>query len=274
MASRPTSNLLNWLLVPLLLVTAWRVVAQQTAASPSAGPTTPLLEQGSRLTIPGFRWAPERKHVVLLLDVGCHACQVSAPFYSRLVKRSAVRSYDFVVLSADGRQHVLDWLRTHGLAADHIVPIDDPARLGFSDYPTLLLTQADGTITDIVQGSPSEDTQALLASRLDSPESTAPVKVALRAREISEAVLLAEQQRAPVQVIDVRERPAFRAAHRADTRNIPLDELAIRDKVELSPAIPVAVDCSREVLVRCRNAGAELLESGFATVWVVVPDRR
>jgi len=65
------------------------------------------------------------------------------------------------------------------------------------------------------------------------------------------------------QVIDVRDRAAYRHGHRDGSVNIPIDELAARGRAELLTARPVVVDCSNEIQENCLNAVHVLKSLGY-----------
>lgn len=72
------------------------------------------------------------------------------------------------------------------------------------------------------------------------------------------------------EVIDVRERTAFRASHRDGAKNIPADELATR-QTELKTAKSLIVDCTYGQLSRCQLAARVLTSLGVRDVAVLVP---
>jgi TonB family protein len=71
-------------------------------------------------------------------------------------------------------------------------------------------------------------------------------------------------------ILDISERDAFRRGHVEGAVNIPFDELGERAPIELPPARPIIIDCSREG-IWCQNAGnivGFLQYSGFSKLTV------
>src|SRR5689334_3424265 len=56
-----------------------RAVPDQAVSSDSIKP-------GTKLSLPKMDWSQSDRHVVLVLQTGCHFCTESAPFYRRLIQ--------------------------------------------------------------------------------------------------------------------------------------------------------------------------------------------
>lgn len=92
---------------------------------------------------------------------------------------------------------------------------------------------------------------------------------AVAAPEIREGDLKSRLDRG-AEVIDVRDRTAFRASHRDGAKNIPADELATR-QAELKTAKSLIVDCTYAQVSRCQLAARVLTSLGVRDVVVLVP---
>jgi TonB family protein len=88
-------------------------------------------------------------------------------------------------------------------------------------------------------------------------------------KEISEAELQQLMTTKSV-VVDVRDRRAFTAGHRAGSINIPIDELPARAGAELSGAPHVVIDCSENTPTDCRMAAAIIQHQGIPDVVLFV----
>lgn len=263
--------LLDAILLAVIVATGMRLLSvgysgQTSGVPPSHAEAVPLVDVGTRLSLSGLQSGVDR-HVILLLDAECRACNDQASFYASLAERiQATSNVDLVVVSPSERDLLARWLDAKGIVGRRIVRLNRPERKGFAVFPTLLIVDRDGAVRDIVERAQPETVHAAILNRVDSADGR-PLRIVMRAPERNARQLAQIQRR---QLIDVRERHQYEAGRRDGTVNIPIDELAVRAPAELSTSMPVVVDCGSSVIHLCRAAGAHLIDLGFPDVFILV----
>ena len=228
--------------------------------------------------MPAFPSHDGVRNVFLLVSATCAACNESIPLYRDLgdYARTAP-GWRFVIATTDDVETIEEWAVTHGIRHDVLMEMRDAVSLGFTLTPTLLLTEDDGAVTDVLLRRLSPEDESMLWRRLRRPDSVLPLSNAGYAAEIGgvEFEELMRTQGERVIVVDVRSRADYQASGvgRAAT-NIPIDELAVRGPVELlgrTAPEKVVVDCTSIDWVRCRRAGRILEDIGMENPSLLIP---
>ena len=140
------------IIVALLLgvVLAKRFILNR--AAPEQALSFAPIKPGTKISLPKTDWSQSERHLVLVLQTGCHFCTESAPFYRRLIQALGKRK-DIELIAAlpqkvsESKQY-LDGL---GVAIAEVRQAD-PSSVGASGTPTLLLVDGTGTVTDVWLG--------------------------------------------------------------------------------------------------------------------------
>jgi thioredoxin-related protein len=132
------------------------VVTQGTA------PETAL--RGQKISLPSMDWSQSPRHLVLVLQKGCHFCSESASFYQRLIP--AVAKHSDMQLVAALPQSVSEskqYLNDLGVSINEVRQAD-LSSIGVRGTPTLLLVDRNGVVTDLWIGKlPPEKEQEVLS---------------------------------------------------------------------------------------------------------------
>lgn len=147
----------------LLGVTLTRNFILTDSAPPARAADVKL---GAKLALPGVDWAESERHLVLVLQRGCHFCTESAHFYRRLVGGAAGRS-DLRLIAAlpQGVGESRQYLQEIGVVIDEVRQAA-PSSLGARGTPTLLLVDASGAVTDAWVGKLSPAGEEAVLRRL------------------------------------------------------------------------------------------------------------
>lgn len=237
-----------------------------------------LIRRGASLVLPNVTLQEGVRNVFLLVSATCSACNDSVYLYRRL--GDYVRTtpeWRFVVATAEDVETVGKWADKHEIRYDVLVEMKSAVSSGFTLTPTLLLTDDDGTVTDVLLRRLSTREESMLWQRLRRPDSVSPLTNVHYAAEIDRVEFqeLLRTQGERVMVIDVRSRSNYQASGMGQTAtNIPIDELAIRGRVELPGRAArgkVVVDCTAIDWVRCRQAGRILEDIGMENSSLLMP---
>lgn len=257
----------------LICFVASAIAAARVAVrrSPSSGPTAvgPVLGPGVKLTISGHSWRDKRRDVFLFLDVDCEGCRANTPFYQKLGRHVAGQaSADLTILSVDKNEAVRAWLRQNRMGAT-IMHLKSTEGVGVVVFPTLLIADQDRVVTDIVEGAIDETIQQEFIDRIAMVGT--PLNRVVTANEITQRSFSEYCQRDSCQVVDIRGRETFAAAHSSGATSLPLDEISVRARAELNAALPTVIDCSFGSITACRLAGSAFVSLGFKEVSVLLP---
>jgi rhodanese-related sulfurtransferase len=221
---------------------------------------------GQVLVVPGVEWKRAPRSVVLLIRTSCPFCNKSAAFYSRLSHAVSQGSWTrlIVVTGPANKGQIAGWLQANQIQANEVAVAPSPLALGFRRTPTLLIVDASGVISDVFVGmaSPAEEQRILQRIRGEGPA----LNRTFMPPAISDAASLDGALRANAQLIDIREREAFRLGHHAGAMSIPAPELRVRGPIELTATGRTIVDCSQVAPLRCVRAANRLFEVGFEHV--------
>lgn len=273
MAGTIVRRLLDLTIAVAIALVAWNAVqahrAQERLEEHRRIEATPAATLGSELPIPGIDWAQAPRHVVLLLSTECPACNQSTPFYVTLAAEAARQSprVPVTVLSQQPLAQVREWLQAKGLRADTVMHVDRLGRYGFREVPAVLIVDARGRVTDIMARLLAPPDEARLLARVASAGE--PLNNQRPIPEIAEGDLLSYA--AGAFLLDVRDRGAFAASHRAGAVNIPKDELSERLRAEVPADRAILVDCQDLALSQCRGAAERVVASGYAQVRLIRP---
>lgn len=105
------------------------------------------MKLGTKITVPGVDWTRSNKHLLLVLQKGCHFCSESAPFYQRLIRETA-NHHDVTVIAAlpQKTDEAKSYLSELGVSIDQVAQAS-PSSLGAVGTPTLMFVDQSGTIT-------------------------------------------------------------------------------------------------------------------------------
>jgi hypothetical protein len=129
-------------------------------------PLSSVIRPGAKISLPQTDWSLSERHLVLVLQKGCHFCTESAPFYQRLTQAAGTRK-DLELIAAlpqsvsEGKQY-LDGL---GVPIAEVKQAD-PSSVGATGTPTLLLVDRNGTVTDVWVGKLTPDKEREVFNRL------------------------------------------------------------------------------------------------------------
>jgi len=114
---------------------------------------TSSIENGTKITLPGWDWSKSPQTLVLVLSADCKYCTASAPFYRRLVSRGGPEAQGTRLLAIFPRATK----ESREYLASLEVNIDDlqqavPASVGAKGTPTLILVNASGVVIQSWEG--------------------------------------------------------------------------------------------------------------------------
>lgn len=72
-------------------------------------------------------------------------------------------------------------------------------------------------------------------------------------------------------IIDVRERDEFARSHLPGAIVMPVGEILVRSRAELSPSRQIIVDCSQGELTWCKVGAGLFVKRGFRAVMTIIP---
>jgi rhodanese-related sulfurtransferase len=267
-----SSSVLNVLVVLVLGLTVWRAAPWIGKAPRPTKEAATLLRPGVQLALSSFNWSHARRHVVLLVRPTCEACRQSLAFYRTLSTRSKAAGVRTIALSPDPKETVQRWLTDAEITIDEIIQVQDPADLGFTVYPTLLITDATGVVSDILVNRLSDAEQRVVWPRLAGDALAAALDNTAYPEEIAPTQLadIVALKRGRVQIVDIRDRASFANGSTLGAVNLPDGELATRARVELSKSDPVLIMCYPGGSTTCRAAGRRLRTLGFDQVMLFV----
>lgn len=232
---------------------------------------------GSALQLHGVDWAaPDQFSIVIVTDWNCNACAVGEEYYTKLgAELNLAGNIQVVGVSSQPLQETGAWLRSTGIVADHVLQDRDPFQQGFAIYPTVLLVDTAGIVTNAWFGklSSDEEQELLVGIRggpIDDPRSALPY--AHFANEVTEDDLPSLVGRIDSIVLDPRKRSDFQKGHRPGAINLPSDEWESRLLNELDTSKTFIVDCTNLHLFACRVSGFRLKDQfGVSTVHLLIP---
>jgi rhodanese-related sulfurtransferase len=254
-------RLLNAAIVVMFLLTAGLAIK----ASFSGPPAPPTLAPSARIFIEGIDWAKSEQTLLIAVRRGCDYCSKSGRFYRRFLDglrgRADVR---VAAIYPDETPQGEAYLRDIGLTSIESRR-ETLAPLGIAYVPTLALVNKNGVVGKVWVGelSPKKESEVMSALGL---KDTRPVSEwTISEDELKRGIA----GRAPLFILDVRERGAFLNGHRDGAKNIPWDEVYARAKNELPTDGNIVLYGDDEI--RADAAYSDLFRLGYTNVLVYTP---
>jgi hypothetical protein len=136
--------------------------AQRAAPQPSyqPGDTVPAVN--------GHSYASAKGTFLLIVRSTCTFCTRSMPFYRRLAEaaRERDRFAKLIVLSAEPKEIVAEYFKTHGVAIDSIGQVPDNY-LRVAGTPTLILVDSGGRVQKVWLGLLASQQEATVLAALE-----------------------------------------------------------------------------------------------------------
>src|SRR5260370_11653216 len=109
------------LLLSVVLVKRFSLKSEQVKQEPT--PATAI--RGKKISLPNVDWSLSQRHLVLVLQKGCHFCNDSAPFYQQLQKSIAKRN-DVQVIAALPQDEAAstEYLKSLGVTANEVRQVE------------------------------------------------------------------------------------------------------------------------------------------------------
>lgn len=141
-----SGQVLEWVLsigIPLLIVAGLYVKLHQKQEAAFSGRSPQI---GEAVHLAGIDWADNRLTLIAVMQVGCHWCEESAPFYRALTaQESAGHKFHVVAVLPQSRNQSQEFLHTLGIGIQDIRQ-KELYELDVSGTPTLLLVDYRGRI--------------------------------------------------------------------------------------------------------------------------------
>jgi rhodanese-related sulfurtransferase/glutaredoxin len=237
----------------------------------SAAPTHwQEIRPGERLSLSGANWAGAARILVIALSSRCPHCQASLPFYRQLSRLAADKG-NRLRLAAVGSQPTQDiesYLRAGGVRADEVHQVDF-SRIGVTGVPTLILAGRDGMVAGVWVGELSQSREADVIARINGVTNPGPPADASSEYLDESALNRLREQGVDMVILDIRDRSSYASAHRADSTNIPYDEVETRARIEISHRSKVVVDCEQIPGEFCETTAGTLRNLGYSGVSIL-----
>ena len=150
----------------LIIVVAVLVIGVFTqryvGLEPPASSQPELPQVGDKVSLDDYDWSKSNKHVLLVLQKGCHFCSESAGFYRSLIERTSGRGVNVVAILPQDREEAEQYLRD--LSISGIATRQSQLQsLLVAGTPTIIVTDGKGAITDVWLGklAPEEENEVL-----------------------------------------------------------------------------------------------------------------
>lgn len=242
--------------------------------------TEHLLQLGAEVPLRDVDWTSAPVTLVFALSTGCHFCSESAPFYSALLAsdRTGWNAVGVLPQSLEDAERYTRSLN-YSLPQTKRVNLLD---LGISATPTLMLVDSKGKLLQQWVGKLSPEEEADVAAHLGirtwkatprvvGSSDGAPSPVVTRAELAS---MLASRGR--FNILDVRERGAYRHGSIDSAINIPAAELSVRAPHEIWVDAPTLLYCQFSAACTaagrpslCSDAMTQLASAGIGRVRVI-----
>jgi hypothetical protein len=110
----------------------------------------PTILEGKKFPIKE-NWNPSKKTVVLALQVGCHYCSASAPFYARLSKFADERGINIIAALPNSQAESRTYLSGLNLNFREVQQIDFQ-NISVSGTPTVFVVNDKGLVEKVWEG--------------------------------------------------------------------------------------------------------------------------
>jgi hypothetical protein len=240
---------------------AYNIVEARTraaAAEPYIRPVFP----GAGLSLPGVAYELSFGTMVFALTDPCYECLNVMPKYSDVAKKARASGVQVVVVSSDPH-----WIARLGMNPSEVRFVKaSPYTLGIGLTPGIVWVTPDGVMQQEWIGSFTEIERKQIEARVERL-AAAPL---LFSGDISGRLVDRLLSETEFTIIDVRERPDFSAgSSRLHTVNIPLEEIYVRARHELSQESPILIDCAKTGPAICYLAKVTLEAEGFPSVGMI-----
>jgi hypothetical protein len=128
------------------------------------GHLNPVSLEGKKFPIDEI-WHPYKKTVVLALQVGCHYCTASAPFYDRITKFASQRGINVIAMLPNGQSESRNYLGGLKLKIDNIQQID-LGHIAVSGTPTVFVVNDKGVVEKVWEGQLEDDQEKKILALL------------------------------------------------------------------------------------------------------------
>lgn len=227
------------------------------------GPDGAALSVGEKVPI-DVDWHRNRHTLVMVLQVGCHFCSESAPFYRALLKKQAQGDWQAIAVLPQSVRAATAYMTSAGYSPSRVLQMDMSA-VGALYTPTLFLVDGNGKLQQQWIGALQRAGENDVASHLGiSGISVDEVGAApeVESDDYTPLVTTSELLRllkspGKINLLDVRGRSHFDENHITNALNIPVDELEIRAPHELVRGAPTFLYC--EYSVACQVEGRKSL---------------
>jgi hypothetical protein len=121
---------------------------------------------GEVISVPPFeRWDDQKETLIMVMQVGCHWCVLSAPFYRDLIQSNSHQKFHPVAALPQSIPQSRVFLNGLGLEIGDIRQVDFAA-LGVEGTPTLILVDERGRLKATWEGYLSKDRQKEVFEKL------------------------------------------------------------------------------------------------------------
>ena len=107
------------------------------------------IKPGTKVSLPDVDWSQSERHLVFVLQTGCHFCTESAPFYRRLTQAVGKRNdVELIAVLPQSISESKQYLNSLGVAINEVRQAD-LSSVGATGTPTLALVDKTGAVTDV-----------------------------------------------------------------------------------------------------------------------------
>jgi hypothetical protein len=112
-------------------------------------------------------WEHSRNTIVLALQVGCHFCSASAPFYQMLIRNASLKETEIVAMMPNSVSEGEQYLKKLNLDIRHVEQVD-LRRIAVDGTPTLFLVNRTGIVVGVWQGQLNDTDQRGVLSAMQN----------------------------------------------------------------------------------------------------------
>ena len=120
---------------------------------------------GQQLHFENVDWSTNKKTVVLYISNTCKFCELSAPFYQRLVQIAQQKNVKVIAVFPQSVSEGQQFLSKHSVSGAQVVQ-EKLDKIGVKGTPTSLLVDEKGVVTDSWTGKLSESKENELLNKL------------------------------------------------------------------------------------------------------------
>jgi thioredoxin-related protein len=159
----------NILIIVFALLLGGILVQKYFFAQPTAANQPPRLEPkvGSKMEVRNVNWSGQPRTLILALQMGCHFCNESAPFYKRVIETVRNKNVKLVAVFPTEIEKSAAHLKDLGLTNIEVKQ-SSLGSLQVNGTPTLILTNDKGEVTDYWVGKLPADKETEVINKLNS----------------------------------------------------------------------------------------------------------